>query len=112
MARDAAWLPLFGMSLVHLVVLKAATQTGRAWAAIPPVRACAGRWVDIRHGQRAGVRIGRGARVDDPARWTGLVFAASGPLRTLRAHIEARSSCVLTLRTGRAAAARELSPVY
>ncbi len=28
-ARDTAWLPLFGASLVHLFVLKAATQTGR-----------------------------------------------------------------------------------
>jgi hypothetical protein len=28
-ARDTAWLPLFGASLVHLFALKAATQTGR-----------------------------------------------------------------------------------
>jgi hypothetical protein len=28
-ARDTAWVPVFGASLVHLFVLKAATQTGR-----------------------------------------------------------------------------------
>jgi hypothetical protein len=28
-ARNTAWLPLFGASLVHLFALKAATQTGR-----------------------------------------------------------------------------------
>lgn len=28
-ARDTAWVPLFGASLVHLFAMKAATQTGR-----------------------------------------------------------------------------------